>query len=142
MKRVVFIDARNAARSPIAEAFFNHLADETMHAYSCGTMPGQKIDPTVVKVMKEVGIDLRTHIPRMVNQQSLADADFVILMGKDVYPRAFSPKAIWNFQDPTGLPLTSYRELRDAIRLNVLKLVAEIRRASTEPCDLDRSIAA
>lgn len=92
--------------------------------------------------MREVGIDLRTHVPRMVNQQSLADADVVILMGKDVYPRAFSPRAIWNFQDPSGKPLTSYRELRDAIRLNVLILVAEIRRTSAEPREPDRTLAA
>ncbi len=142
MKRVLFIDARNTARSPMAEALFNHLAGSSMRADSCGAMPSQKVDPLAVQVMKEIGVDIRGYTPRRVSQQSLADADIVVLMGKDVYPAAFAPHAVWNFRDPTGQPLASYRELRDAIRLNVLKLIAEIRRTSLDTQKTDRHIAA
>ncbi len=142
MIRVLFIDARNTARSPMAEALFNHLTGESMRAYSCGTMSNGKVDPIAVKVLKEIGVDLRHHVPRPVTQQILADADVVVLMGKDVYPRAFSPRAVWDFRDPTGQSISSYRELRDGIRLNVLKLIAEIRRTASESREVDQHIAA
>ena len=142
MIHVLFIDARNTARSPMAEALFNHLADDSKRAFSCGTMSNGKVDPIAVKVMKEIGVDLRHHAPRPVTQQILANADVVVLMGKDVYPRAFSPRAVWDFRDPTGQSIPSYRELRDAIRLNVLKLIAEIRRAAAESRQADQPIAA
>lgn len=129
MKRVLFVDARNTARSRMAEALFNHLAGDSMRAASCGTMPSYKSDVLVAKVVKELGIDFPYRLPRSVTQQILAEADIVVLMGRDVYPRAFAPKAIWDFRDPTGASLSSYRDLRDAIRLNVLKLIAEIRRS-------------
>ena len=140
MTRVLFVDARYTARSPMAEALFNHLAGESMRAYSCGTMSNGKVDPLAVKVMKEIAIDLHNHVPRPVTQQLLAHADIFVLMGKDIHPRVFAPKAVWDFRDPTGQPLSSYRELRDAIRLNVLKLIAEIRRTSSEPCEADQPI--
>lgn len=142
MVHVLFIDVRNTARSPMAEALFNHLTDDSMRAYSCGTMSNGKVDPSAVKVLKEIGVDLRHHVPRPVSQQILADADLVVLMGKDVYPRAFSPRAVWDFRDPLGQPLSSYRELRDAIRLNVLKLIAEIRRTTAESVPADQAITA
>jgi protein-tyrosine-phosphatase len=142
MTRVLFVDARNTARSPMAEALFNQFAGESMRAYSCGTMSNGKVDPMAVKVMKEIGVDIRNHVPRPVTQNILAEADIVVLMGKDVHPRVFSPKAVWDFRDPTGLQLTSYRELRDAIRLNVQKLLAEIRRTKSESRESDQPIAA
>ena len=142
MNRILFVDARNTARSPMAEALFNHLADESMRASSCGTMSNGKVDPSAVKVMKEIGVDLHNHVPRPVTQQLLAQADIVVLMGKDIHPRVFAPKAVWDFRDPTGHPISSYRELRNAIRLNVLKLIAEIRRTSSEPCEADQPISA
>ena len=44
MKRVLFIDVRNTARSPMAEAWFNSLALGWGRASSCGTMPAQLFD--------------------------------------------------------------------------------------------------
>lgn len=141
MKRVLFLDARNSVRSPMAEAWFNHLAGGWARAYSRGTMPSFKIDPLAVKVMKEAGVSLTSYVPRIVNQQSITQADVVILMGKDVSPRAFSPKVVWSFQDPTGEPISHYRQLRDAIRLNVLKLIVEMHRTGAEPAAAESKLA-
>ena len=126
----------------MAEALFNHHADESMRAYSCGTMSNGKVDPIAVKVMKEIEIDIHNHVPRPVTQQLLSRADIVVLMGKDIHPRVFAPKAVWDFRDPTGLTLSSYRELRDAIRLNILKLITEIRRTEPESCQADQTVSA
>ncbi len=129
MTRILFIDVRNSARSVIAEAWFNQLAPDSMRAFSCGTMPRNHADPLTARAMKEIGVSLRYHTPTIVNQQALADADMVILMGQDVFPGAFAPRAIWNFRDPTGESLGRYRDLRDAIRISVAALVAELRPA-------------
>jgi protein-tyrosine-phosphatase len=104
-------------------------------------MPSFKIDPQAVKVMKEVGVSLTSYVPRIVNQRSIAEADVVILMGKEVSPRAFAPKAVWNFQDPTGQSIAFYRQLRDAIRLNVVKLIVEMHRSAAEPAAAEHTSA-
>ena len=126
MKRVLFIDVRNATRSQIAEAWFNHLAAGWGQARSCGTMPASAIDPRAVQVMREVGLDL-SGSPQGVNQQLLNESHLVALMGEDISPHAFSPTRIWNFDDCVGKPLEKVRVLRDEIRNRVRELIVEIR---------------
>ena len=58
MKHVLFIDTRNATRSQIAGAWFNHLANGYAEARSCGTMPADRVGGRAVQVMKQ--LTLRT----------------------------------------------------------------------------------
>ena len=127
MKRIVFIDARNATRSQIAEAWFNHLAKDCGQAQSCGAMPANRVDVRAIKVMREVGLEIHTRAPKPINQQLLANADLVVLMGRDVRPYAFQSTQIWDFRDLDGEPIEAVRDLRDQIRARVQKLIAEIR---------------
>ncbi len=128
MKRILFIDLRNTARSQMAEAWFNQFADGWAKAYSCGTMPAARPDPLTIQVLQEAGMETRALLPKPVNSTLLAQADFVVLMGKDVFPGAFTPDAIWDFQDPTGKDVIHYRIQRDAIRCRVQELIVELQR--------------
>ena len=56
-KKVLFICIHNSARSQMAEAFLEQLAGDRFEAHSAGLEPG-KLNPLVVDVMKEVGIDI------------------------------------------------------------------------------------
>jgi hypothetical protein len=51
-----------------------------------------------------------------VNEQLLTAADFVDIMGADIYPRASAPRPVWDFQYPTDKSIAHYRAQRDAIR--------------------------
>ncbi|MBI5301633.1 MAG: low molecular weight phosphatase family protein [Chloroflexi bacterium] len=127
MKRILFVDVRNATRSQIAEAWFNHLADASWQAQSCGTMPAHALDERAVQVMAEVGVDLRAGTPKRVSQQATARADIIVLMGKDIQPYAFNTARIWEFQDLSGESVEQVRFLRERIRARVQDLIAEIR---------------
>ena len=140
MKQVLFIDLRNTVRSQIAEAWFNQFADGWGEARSCGTMPAGQIDPVAVQVMAEAGVDIRHQAPKSINQQMLSRADLVVIMGPDVYPRAFAPTHIWDFMDPTGQSISHYRVQRDAIRQSVQELLLEIQRDQFEPNEADGKI--
>ena len=59
-KSVLFICTHNAARSQMAEALLNKLYEDRYTAFSAGTDPTQ-IDPLVVKVMREIGIDVSSN---------------------------------------------------------------------------------
>ncbi len=126
MKHVLFVDIRNAIRSPMAEAWFNYFADGCGMAASCGTMPANRIDPCAAYVMQEIGIEIADKIPKTVNQQILARADILVLMGKDIRPDAFTPTYVWDFQDLGGQLVGEMRCLRDQIRQKVLELVTQI----------------
>ncbi len=127
MKQVLFVDIRNAIRSPMAEAWFNYLADGCGVAASCGTMPANRIDPCALYVMQEIGIEMSDRIPKTVNQQMLARSDIVVLMGKDIRPHAFAPTYIWDFQDVGGQLVGEMRCLREQIRHKVQGLSPKFR---------------
>jgi protein-tyrosine-phosphatase len=63
--QVIFACVHNAGRSQMAAAFFNRVAAAgRAHAVSAGTKPANEVQPEVIAVMREVGIDLRGARPR------------------------------------------------------------------------------
>jgi protein-tyrosine-phosphatase len=132
MKHILFIDVRNAMRSPIAAAWFNHLAKDWAQAQSCGTMPAPHISLLTVQVMAEVGIDLSNHSTQPVSQTLLNQSDIIVLMGRDIYPSAFAPTLVWDFEDMNSESLERVREVRDRIFRQVEAFVKHLRRAHHE----------
>jgi len=78
---VLFVCVHNSGRSQMAEAFFNHLAGGRARAISAGTNPDAALDPVVVKVMKELGIDLSGKKPKILTPEMMGQADEVVSMG-------------------------------------------------------------
>lgn len=56
-ERVLFVCVHNSARSQMAEAYLNYFGGDKFFAESAGLEPGV-LNPYVVKVMKEDGIDI------------------------------------------------------------------------------------
>lgn len=55
--KILFVCIHNSARSQMAEAFLNKYGADLFEAESAGLEPGT-LNPNVIEVMKEVGIDL------------------------------------------------------------------------------------
>jgi len=63
MKKILFVCVENVARSQMAEGFAKHYGKGKVEVYSAGTNIAKKINPTVVKVMAEKGIDISSRSP-------------------------------------------------------------------------------
>ena len=132
MKKVLFACVHNTGRSQMAEAFFNRIADPTKAlAISGGTEPATGMNPTVLEVMKEVGIDLvaEGHHPKIANVDELSDGDRAISMGCGVSlacPVRLGKMDDWGLEDPKGQSIEVVREIRDDIRHRVERLVTEL----------------
>ena len=59
-KSVLFVCTHKAVRSQMAEALLNKIYGDRYSAFSAGTDPSQ-IDPIVVSVMSEIGIDVSNY---------------------------------------------------------------------------------
>lgn len=117
----------------MAEGFFNHLALGRARAKSAGTMPASRVAPNTIEVMREVGIDISDHKPKLLTQKMVEQADIVITMGCGVEACPVIPKRseTWDIEDPIGQPIEKFREVRDKIRKRVEELVARLSKEST-----------
>lgn len=131
MKKVLFVCVHNSGRSQMAEAFFNHYSRGEALATSAGTEPAVAVDPGVVEVMREVGIDISNKMPKKLTPEMLDGVDRVVTMGcgvEGVCPASFISTEDWGLEDPSGKPLERVREIRDEIEKRVRILLSELLR--------------
>ncbi len=110
----------------MAEVFFNQMAKG---AISAGTRPAPQVNPTVIRAMREAGMDIRNQKPKLLTLEMLEDAQRVITMGcsvEEVCPASFVPTEDWQLEDPEGKPIEKVRQIRDQIRAKVEALVREL----------------
>jgi protein-tyrosine-phosphatase len=127
-KRIVFICVENARRSQMAEGFAEALGREDVEIYSAGSNPSSQIDPSVIEVMKEKGIDLGTKRPKGLDDLPKVEMDYLVTMGcEETCPAVLAKKIIeWEIPDPKGKSMDVFRDIRDRIENKVRDLLKEI----------------
>jgi arsenate reductase (thioredoxin) len=132
---VLFVCVENAGRSQMAEAFARARG---LNAHSAGTIPSSRINPTVVEVMRERGIDISSNHPKTLTPEMIHDASIVVTMGcsiEEACPRPMiaqmQKKLIeLHLDDPKGRPIEDVRKIRDEIEQKIAELsktIPEIR---------------
>jgi len=126
--KIVFICVENARRSQMAEEFANAFGQRKLEVYSAGSRPSLEIDPPVIEVMKERGIDLTAKRPKGLNDLPPIEMDYLITMGcEETCPAVLSKKIIeWKIPDPKGKSIDVFREVRDLIENKVRTLLKEM----------------
>lgn len=128
VKRLLFVCVENSNRSQMAEAFARIHGDENIEAYSAGSRPSGKINPTAVEMMREVGYDLSKHRSKSLSEIPDIQYDFVATMGcGDACPfvRA-KEREDWSIPDPKDLPPDRFRVVRDLIEERIILLLARL----------------
>lgn len=127
--RVLFVCVENAGRSQIAEGFFREYANK-FEVTSAGTEPKSELNPTVVKVMNEVGIDIANQKPKLLSNKMIQDSFRTINLGcmnKESCPSLFVNDVLdWNIADPKGKTIEEVRKIRDQIKFEVLSLIKKL----------------
>jgi len=126
--KIVFVCVENARRSQMAEGFANAFGQGKLEVYSAGSRPSEQIDPLVIEVMKEKGIDLSGKRPKGLNDIPPIEMDYLITMGCEETCPAIPAKKIieWEIPDPKGKSIDVFREVRDLIENKVRTLLKEI----------------
>jgi arsenate reductase (thioredoxin) len=124
---VLFACVHNAGRSQMAAGLFNARADSgAAHAISAGTQPAEHVHPEVIRVMREVDIDLRGVTPTLLTGALTSSVQVLVTMGcGEACPFVPGAERIeWDIPDPKGQPLERVRAIRDEIRTRVEQLIA------------------
>ena len=125
---IVFVCVENARRSQMAEGFANAFGQGRLKVYSAGSSPSSKIDPIVIEVMKEKGIDLSRKRPKGLDDLPPVEMDYLVTMGcEETCPAVSARKIIeWQIPDPKGKSIDIFRGVRDLIEDKVRILLNEI----------------
>jgi arsenate reductase (thioredoxin) len=126
MVTVLFACVHNAGRSQMAAALFNDIADpRKAHAMSAGTQPADRVNPIVVRAMREIDLDVSGATPQRLTPALAAQAQWLITMGCGdecpVVPGV--ERDDWALPDPAQQPIAHVRAVRDEIRLRVQQFV-------------------
>ena len=129
-KNVLFVCVENAGRSQMVEAFFKKYAKNQFNVICAETSPSSHLNPIVVSVMNELGIDLENQKPQLLSSSMIENSNKTVNMGcmdKESCPSLFVKDVDdWNIEDPKGKSIEDVRKIRDQIKNDVLNLLNSI----------------
>ena len=136
-QKVLFVCIHNSGRSQMAEALLRHLGDDHFEAESAGFEPG-KLNPIVVEVLKEVGIDISQAKTKSVfdlykqgrmYQYVVTVCDESKAESCPIFPGIVRARMHWSFQDPSSFEgsheerLAKTRVVRDQIKAKIEEFI-------------------
>jgi arsenate reductase (thioredoxin) len=127
---VLFVCVHNAGRSQMAAALLDHYAGGQVRVRSAGSAPADEVNPAVVRVMGELGLDVTAERPKRLTDESAREADVIVTMGCGDACPVFPGKRYvdWQLDDPAGQDDDTVRRIRDEIGQRVTGLLAEVTR--------------
>jgi arsenate reductase len=127
--KILFICQHNSGRSQIAEAYLKKFYGQKFDIESAGFEPAESVHPLVIKVMKEVDIDLSEKKPQSVfdlfKQGRLYDHIVTVCHDNEsrcpIFP-GITKRWHWPFPDPAAVDgseaekLERVRHIREMIK--------------------------
>lgn len=134
--RVLILCTGNSARSQMAEGLLRHMAGDRLEVHSAGTRPGS-VRPEAIAVLAELGIDIRGHWSKHVDEFAGQPFDYVITVcdhadqSCPVFPGQ-TRRIHWSFEDPATAAgdqphrLSEFRRVRDQISQRLSQFVGSL----------------
>ena len=126
---VLYVCVHNAGRSQMAALFTEHLGGDRVVVRSAGSAPADRVNPMVVEVMSELGLDMSQRFPAPLTDDAVRASDVVVTMGCGDECPFFPGRRYedWELADPArAAGLDEVRAIRDEIRGRVERLLAEL----------------
>ena len=131
---VLFACGMNAVRSPMAAGLLQQMFGKSLYVGSAGVQKGE-LDPFVVAVMDEIGVDISRHKPMTFEELEELEGlsfDLIVTLSPPAHHKALeltrtiaADVEYWPTVDPTGIEgsreqrLDAYREVRDQLMAHI-----------------------
>ena len=131
---VLFSCGQNAVRSPMAAGLFRELFGKRIYVASAGVQKGE-LDPFVVAVMAELGIDISRHKPHTFEELDDLEGlnfDLIVTLSPPAHHKALeltrtlaADVEYWPTPDPTAIEgsreqkLEAYRAVHDELMRHI-----------------------
>ena len=134
--KILILCTGNSCRSQMAHGFLQSF-DKNLKVCSAGTEPAKQVNQTAVQVMKELGVDISHHKPKMVDQYIREEWDYVITVcdhaneSCPLFMGKVKHRLHIGFEDPTHAQgseefiLSEFYRVRDEIKERFLTLYTQ-----------------
>jgi protein-tyrosine-phosphatase len=135
---VLFLCVHNAGRSLAGRVLLDHYAAGRVDVRSAGSEPGDRLNPSVVAILTERGLDVSKEFPKPLTDDDARGADVIVTMGcGDACPVYPGTRYLdWELEDPAGRPVDEVRPIVDEIDRRARALLSEL--VPVEPSGTDR----
>jgi len=125
---VLFLCTHNAGRSVAAAVLLDHYAHGRIDVRSAGSEPGSALNPSVVAILTERGLDPTREFPKPLTDETALAADVIVTMGcGDSCPYYPGKRYVdWDLEDPAGRPVSEVEPIVEEIDRRVRILLAEL----------------
>jgi len=125
---VLFLCTHNAGRSLAARVLLDHYAEGRIDVRSAGSEPSDRLNPSVIAVLRERGLDPSREFPKPLTDEDGRAADVIVTMGcGDTCPVYPGKRYLdWELPDPAGQPVEVVRPIVDDIDGRVRRLLSEL----------------
>ncbi len=126
---ILFVGLHDTGRSQMAAALTSQRSEGRVVVHSAGNDPTASVDPAVLEVMSELGIDLGEAYAKPISLEVLDSVDVVVTLGRSVGLVEIPASARhedWRVGDPTGAELDEVRRIRDDLARRVDELLADL----------------
>jgi protein-tyrosine-phosphatase len=125
---VLFLCVHNAGRSLAARVLLDHHAAGRVRVESAGSEPAATLNPAVVALLAERGLDVSRDFPKPLSDEVGQMADVIVTMGCGdtcpVYPG--KQYLDWDLDDPAGKSVEEVRPIVEDIDRRVQALLAAL----------------
>jgi protein-tyrosine-phosphatase len=125
---VLFLCIHNSGRSLAARVLLDYYAEGRIEVRSAGSEPADKLNPSVVAILEERGLDPAREFPKPLTDELAQESDVIVTMGCGDTCPVFPGKRYldWELEDPAGKPVAAVRPIIDDIDARVRSLLAEL----------------
>ena len=136
---ILFACTMNAIRSPMAMGIARSMLGRRVYIDSAGAKKGE-LDPFMVAVMDEIGIDMNKHLPKTFDELEDESFDLIITLSPEAQHHAVDMTRamacdveFWNTFDPSLVEgnretrLDAYRQVRDQLSRKIRDRFSDFR---------------